>query len=158
MIGSMPDFTLDFDRMRRVGFPEVVLAQGKSLEPSILITAMSESWSVAITRAVYSFPSWTLTLIFDAPSTTWLFVMMYPLGSTITPEPRLLRVNWSGRSGVPKGRRLNSSCSGSRSRGFCCCCGGYCCCCPRRLLHPRVTFTTSSVLILTTAGPTLAAI
>ncbi len=25
-----PDYTLDLDRMRRVGFPEVVLAQGKS--------------------------------------------------------------------------------------------------------------------------------
>src|SRR6266705_5113269 len=25
-----PDYTLDFDRLRRVGFPEVVLAQGKT--------------------------------------------------------------------------------------------------------------------------------
>jgi len=51
MIGSMQDFTLDFDRMRRVGFPEVVLAQGKSAAQIVEISRqLARAHDVLITR------------------------------------------------------------------------------------------------------------
>jgi NCAIR mutase (PurE)-related protein len=52
MIGPMPqDFTLDFDRMRRVGFPEVVLAQGKSPAQIIEICRqLARAHDVLVTR------------------------------------------------------------------------------------------------------------
>jgi len=80
-----------------------------------------------------------------------------PLGSTITPEPRLLRVKLVGQVGVaeegetveqiiqrvPLARillLLRVAAAAVVVRAGCC--------------RPRVTFTTSSVLILTTAGST----
>ncbi len=45
------DFTLDFDRMRRVGFPEVVLAQGKSAAQIIEICRqLARAHDVLVTR------------------------------------------------------------------------------------------------------------
>jgi NCAIR mutase (PurE)-related protein len=47
----MPDFTLDFDRLRRVGFPEVVLASGKSSVQIIEICRqLSRAHDVLVTR------------------------------------------------------------------------------------------------------------
>src|SRR5438093_456062 len=47
----MPDFTLDFDRMRRVGFPEVVLAQGKSSAQIVEICRqLARAHDVLVTR------------------------------------------------------------------------------------------------------------
>ena len=85
MIGSMQDFTLDFDRMRRVGFPEVVLAQGKSAEQiaeicrqlarahDVLVTRLTpEKWEELSTtplpgRARYDGRSGTLLLSVGKP-------------------------------------------------------------------------------------------
>jgi NCAIR mutase (PurE)-related protein len=45
------DFTLDFDRMRRVGFPEVVLAQGKSAAQIVEICRqLARAHDVLVTR------------------------------------------------------------------------------------------------------------
>ncbi len=80
-----PDFTLDFDRMRRVGFPEVVLAQGKttaqiaeicrqlSRAHDVLVTRLTpEAWSDLSTlplpgRASYDPRSATLHLAVGKP-------------------------------------------------------------------------------------------
>jgi NCAIR mutase (PurE)-related protein len=46
-----PDYTLDLDRMRRVGFPEVVLAQGKSTEQiSEICRQLAKAHDVLVTR------------------------------------------------------------------------------------------------------------
>ncbi len=46
-----PDYTLDLDRLRRVGFPEVVLAQGKSAEQVVEICRqLSRAHDVLVTR------------------------------------------------------------------------------------------------------------
>ncbi|MEP6995808.1 MAG: nickel pincer cofactor biosynthesis protein LarB [Acidobacteriota bacterium] len=46
-----PDYTLDLDRMRRVGFPEVVLAQGKSATQIVEICRqLSRAHDVLVTR------------------------------------------------------------------------------------------------------------
>jgi len=46
-----PDYTLDLDRQRRVGFPEVVLAQGKSAEQIVEICRqLSRAHDVLVTR------------------------------------------------------------------------------------------------------------
>ena len=46
-----PDFTLDFDRMRRVGFPEVVLAQGKTpLQIVEICRQLARAHDVLVTR------------------------------------------------------------------------------------------------------------
>ena len=46
-----PDYTLDLDRMRRVGFPEIVLAQGKTAEQVAEITRqLSRAHDVLVTR------------------------------------------------------------------------------------------------------------
>jgi NCAIR mutase (PurE)-related protein len=51
MIPAMQDFTLDFDRMRRVGFPEVVLAQGKSaLQIVEICRQLARAHDVLVTR------------------------------------------------------------------------------------------------------------
>jgi len=48
---TSPDFTLDFDRLRRVGFPEVVLAQGKSAaQISEICRQLSRAHDVLVTR------------------------------------------------------------------------------------------------------------
>src|SRR6266705_7186295 len=104
-------------------------------------------------------------MIFVALSTTWWFVRMKPALSTIKPVPRFRTLSLrSGASGPPK--KLKKS-NGSNSRGF-----------RLRLFglfgvlgllgllglllrSPRRTVVFSgaaSVLILTTAGPTFAAI
>jgi NCAIR mutase (PurE)-related protein len=82
---TTPDFTLDFDRMRRVGFPEVVLADGKtpaqiaeicrqlSRAHDVLVTRLTpEAWEqVAATplpgRADYDSRSGTLLLSVGKP-------------------------------------------------------------------------------------------
>jgi NCAIR mutase (PurE)-related protein len=46
-----PDYTLDLDRMRRVGFPEVVLAQGKTVAQIVEICLqLSRAHDVLVTR------------------------------------------------------------------------------------------------------------
>jgi len=46
-----PDFTLDFDRMRRVGFPEVVLAEGKTSSQIVEICRqLARAHDVLVTR------------------------------------------------------------------------------------------------------------
>jgi NCAIR mutase (PurE)-related protein len=46
-----PDYTLDLDRVRRVGFPEVVLAEGKSAEQIVEICRqLSRAHDVLVTR------------------------------------------------------------------------------------------------------------
>ena len=48
---STPDFTLDLDRMRRVGFPEVVLAQGKSpAQIAEICRQLARAHDVLVTR------------------------------------------------------------------------------------------------------------
>src|SRR5438034_11745655 len=100
-------------------------------------------------------------MIFVALSTTWWFVTIKPALSTIKPVPRFRTLTLrSGKSGPPK--KLNKS-NGSNYRGF-----------RLRLFgllgllglfglllrSPRRTVFSgaASVLILTTAGPTFAAI
>ena len=49
--GVAQDFTLDFDRMRRVGFPEVVLAQGKTaLQIVEICRQLARAHDVLVTR------------------------------------------------------------------------------------------------------------
>jgi NCAIR mutase (PurE)-related protein len=49
--GMQPNFTLDFDRMRRVGFPEVVLAQGKTASQIVEICRqLARAHDVLVTR------------------------------------------------------------------------------------------------------------
>ncbi len=67
-------------------------SDGKSLA-SILTTAKSVFGSVPTTFAENSRRSLRVTVIWVAPSTTWLLVTMNPLESKMTPEPAL----WSGR-------------------------------------------------------------
>ena len=46
-----PDYTLDFDRLRRVGFPEVVLAQGKTSEQiAEICRQLARAHDVLVTR------------------------------------------------------------------------------------------------------------
>jgi NCAIR mutase (PurE)-related protein len=46
-----PDYTLDFDRMRRVGFPEVVLAEGKTPAQIVEICRqLARAHDVLVTR------------------------------------------------------------------------------------------------------------
>jgi hypothetical protein len=46
-----PDYTLDLDRLRRVGFPEVVLASGKSVEQIVAICRqLARAHDVLVTR------------------------------------------------------------------------------------------------------------
>jgi NCAIR mutase (PurE)-related protein len=48
---SSRDFTLDFDRLRRIGFPEVVLAEGKSADQIVEICRqLSRAHDVLVTR------------------------------------------------------------------------------------------------------------
>jgi NCAIR mutase (PurE)-related protein len=69
-----PDYTLDLDRMRRVGFPEVVLAQGKTAEQIVEITRqLSRAHDVLVTRL---------------PSEMWEEVALSPLPGRADYDPR----------------------------------------------------------------------
>jgi NCAIR mutase (PurE)-related protein len=61
-----PDYTLDFDRLRRVGFPEVVLAQGKSpSQVAEICRQLARAHDVLVTRL---FPdAWSEVAIFPQP-------------------------------------------------------------------------------------------
>src|SRR5712692_5742291 len=86
---------------------------GRSLA-STWMTAMSVFGSVPTTLALSSRLSESRTRISSAFETTWLFVMMYPLGSAITPDPRLRsRRSW----GASNRRRKNSSPKNRRKKG-----------------------------------------
>jgi NCAIR mutase (PurE)-related protein len=107
---STPDFTLDLDRMRRVGFPEVVLAEGKTPPQiaeicrqlarahDVLVTRLSpEAWedvSVAPLpgRARYDPRSRTLVLSVGKPmrrvSGTVAVVTAGTMDSTVAEEAR----------------------------------------------------------------------
>src|SRR5437867_2948419 len=84
------------------------------------MTAMSVLGSVPTTLALSSRLSESRTRISSAFETTWLFVMMYPLGSAITPEPRLRsRRSWGPsnrrrKNSSPKNRRKNGSSNGPK--------------------------------------------
>src|SRR5712692_3705858 len=85
---------------------------GRSLA-STLMTAMSVLGSVPTTLAVKLRLSEKRTRISSALDTTWLFVMMYPPASAITPEPRLR----SRRSFGASNRRNSSSPKNRRKKG-----------------------------------------
>src|SRR5215471_18076805 len=69
-----PDYTLDLDRMRRVGFPEVVLAQGKTAEQIVEITRqLSRAHDVLVTRL---------------PAEMWEEVALSPLPGRADYDPR----------------------------------------------------------------------
>ena len=60
-----PDYTLDFDRLRRVGFPEVVLAQGKSpVQIAEICRQLARAHDVLVTRL---------------PAEVWSEVAAFPL-------------------------------------------------------------------------------
>ncbi|HEY2798755.1 MAG TPA: nickel pincer cofactor biosynthesis protein LarB [Thermoanaerobaculia bacterium] len=61
-----PDYTLDLDRLRRVGFPEVVLAQGKSAEQIVEICRqLSRAHDVLVTRLTPE--AWGEVSVFPLP-------------------------------------------------------------------------------------------
>src|SRR5437016_2167088 len=105
------------------------------------MTAMSVLGSVPTTLALSSRLSESRTRISSAFETTWLFVMMYPLGSAITPEPRLRsRRSWGAsnrrrKNSSPKNRRKNGSSNGPK-------------------LWPSGSRVTLVVAMFTTAGVT----
>lgn len=69
-----PDYTLDLDRMRRVGFPEVVLAEGKTAEQVVEITRqLSRAHDVLVTRL---------------PPEMWQEVALSPLPGRADYDPR----------------------------------------------------------------------
>lgn len=69
-----PDYTLDLDRKRRVGFPEVVLAQGKTAEQIVEICRqLSKAHDVLVTRL---------------PPETWEEVALSPLPGRADYDPR----------------------------------------------------------------------
>src|SRR5881397_3203390 len=92
---------------------------GRSLA-STWMTAMSVLGSVPTTLALSSRLSESRSRISSALDTTWLFVMMYPLGSAITPDPRLRsRRSWGAsnrrrKNSSPKNRRKNGSSNGPK--------------------------------------------
>ena len=65
---------------------ELPISTGVKSSASTLITAMSLEESLPTTSASYSTP-FTVALMASAPSTTWLFVMMYPSFEITTPLP-----------------------------------------------------------------------
>ena len=69
-----PDYTLDLDRRRRVGFPEVVLAQGKTAEQIVEIARqLSRAHDVLVTRL---------------PPEMWEEVALSPLPGRADYDPR----------------------------------------------------------------------
>ena len=97
---TMPAVTVE---VRLNGFPtakthspsfkfslEPIVIAGKLL-PSIFTRARSVVLSVPMIRALNSRLSLSFTFISSAPSTTWLFVTIYPSADIITPEPDALR-------------------------------------------------------------------
>jgi NCAIR mutase (PurE)-related protein len=69
-----PDYTLDLDRMRRVGFPEVLLAQGKTAEQVVEIARqLSRAHDVLVTRL---------------PPEMWEEVALSPLPGRADYDPR----------------------------------------------------------------------
>ena len=92
--------------------------------------------STPASLALCFLPSAVDTSISVARSTTWALVSTMPDGSTITPEPRLRCTCW--RSGASPKKRLKNSSPKNSSTG----------------VRP---LTRVTVLMLTTAGPTLSA-
>ena len=87
---------------------------GKS-SPSILINAKSVLGSVPMMRPFSSRSSFSFTVISSAPSTTWLFVTIYPSLEMMTPEPKPTRGwvciwRWRPRPS-PKKKSKISGCS-----------------------------------------------
>ena len=62
-------------------------AAGSGPAPLMRSTAKSVFGSVLMSTALNSRPSCRRTMTWPPPATTWLFVKMTPLGSTISPEP-----------------------------------------------------------------------
>src|SRR5438309_3669249 len=110
------------------------------------MTAMSVFGSVPTTLALSSRLSESRTRISSAFETTWLFVMMCPLGSAITPDPRLR----SRRScGTSNRRRKNSSPKNRRKKGSSN--GPKLCPSGTRLILVVEMFTTAGVTALATS-------
>ena len=117
---------------------------GRSL-PSILMTATSVVGSRPTTVPLNVRWSVSATVSRSAPSTTWLFVRMYPSPVTMNPEPL-------DSCGTFCWRCWNCSKKSSSP-------GGTCCCCPRRCPRCAVTLRGSrSARMETTAGVTRSAI
>src|SRR5438445_8660866 len=110
------------------------------------MTAMSVFGSVPTTLALSSRLSESRTRISSAFETTWLFVMMCPLGSAITPDPRL-RSRRSG--GVSNRRRKNSSPKNRRKKGSSN--GPKLCPSGTRLIRVVEMFSTAGVTALATS-------
>ena len=94
---------------------------GRSL-PSILMSARSVILSVPTMRAENSRLSSSVTVSSSAPSTTWLFVTMYPSVEIITPEPEpsrfgvcILRFCLPPFPGLPKNPNGSKKSNGSDS-------------------------------------------
>jgi hypothetical protein len=83
---------------------ELPSASGCSVSPegSTDRTATSVALSLPRSLAVRVVPSWNLTVIEDAPSTTWAAVTMWPLASTTKPVPVAVDSDCDGPS---EGRR-----------------------------------------------------
>src|SRR5437867_6888280 len=110
------------------------------------MTAMSVFGSVPTTLALSSRLSESRTRISSAFETTWLFVMMCPWGSAITPDPRLR----SRRScGTSNRRRKNSSPKNRRKKGSSN--GPKLCPSGTRLIRVVEMFTTAGVTALATS-------
>src|SRR2546421_23502 len=69
-------------------------------EGSTFSRAMSDDWSWPSTLAVRVVPSWNVTVIEDAPATTWAAVRMRPWPSMTDPLPAAVVCDWLGG---PKG-------------------------------------------------------
>ena len=61
------DYTLDFDRLRRTGFPEIVLAEGKTPEQVVEICRqLARAHDVLVTRPLFSM-SWRVITVVATP-------------------------------------------------------------------------------------------
>src|SRR5437867_6126637 len=82
------DFTLDFDRLRRVGFPEVVLAEGKTVAQIVEICRqLARAHDVLVTRL---------------PSERWQEVSIEPMPGRARYDPRSGTLHLSVGKPMPK--------------------------------------------------------
>src|SRR5712691_4714428 len=83
-----PDYTLDLDRLRRVGFPEVVLADGKSaLQIAEICRQLSRAHDVLVTRL---------------PPSLWEEVSSAPLPGRADYDPRSETLHLSVGKPMPR--------------------------------------------------------
>src|SRR5215475_7309143 len=122
------------------------LAVGRLVPASIFSTARSVFGSRPITLALNSRPSFDVTVISFAFSTTWLLVRTTPSLRITKPEPEPCWVNPPPRGGLGKRNpRKGPSSSPNRSGG------------KPKDAPPSEVFTTDATLMWTTAGEASAA-